>query len=71
MEQKSNSPLMIYLAGIIFIVWGIFGMMDAKNYIDVGYQTGQMSVSDLAAGIYYLKIKANELIRTEKIIIGK
>lgn len=40
MENKSNSPMLVYLAGIVFIVWGIFGMIDAKNYVDVGYQTG-------------------------------
>lgn len=39
MEQKSNSPVLIYLAGALFVIWGILGMMDAKNYVDVGYQS--------------------------------
>ncbi|NNE03190.1 MAG: PDZ domain-containing protein [Eudoraea sp.] len=39
-EQKSSSPVLIYLAGVVFIIWGILGLMDAKNYVDVGYQSG-------------------------------
>ena len=32
--------MVLYLAGVLFIIWGIFGMMDSKNYVDVGFQTG-------------------------------
>ena len=39
-NQKSGSPMILYLAGVLFIIWGVLGMMDAKNYVDVGFQTG-------------------------------
>jgi hypothetical protein len=39
-NQKANSPLLLYLAGVVFIIWGILGIMDSKNYVSVGYQTG-------------------------------
>lgn len=36
-STKSSTPLLIVAA--LFIIWGILGMMDAKNYTTVGYNT--------------------------------
>lgn len=36
-SSKYNSVILI--AGILFIIWGILGLMDAKNYTYAGYNT--------------------------------
>jgi len=39
-NQKASSPLLLYVVGAVFIIWGILGMMDSKNYVYDGYQSG-------------------------------
>lgn len=31
--------MLLYVAGIVFIIWGVLGLMDSKNYVTSGYQT--------------------------------
>jgi hypothetical protein len=38
-NQASKYGSIIVIAGILFIIWGIFGLMDAKNYTYTGYNT--------------------------------
>lgn len=38
-NQASKYSSIIVIAGILFIIWGIFGLMDAKNYTYAGYNT--------------------------------
>jgi hypothetical protein len=38
-KQQSKSPMLLYVAGIVFIIWGVLGLMDAKNYVTVGFQS--------------------------------
>jgi hypothetical protein len=38
-NQKSKSPMLLYVAGIVFLIWGVLGLMDAKNYVTAGYQS--------------------------------
>lgn len=38
-QTKVNSPKLLYVAGVVFILWGIFGLMDSNNYVAYGYQT--------------------------------
>jgi hypothetical protein len=38
-KQQSKSPLLLYVAGIVFIIWGVLGLMDAKNYVTSGFQS--------------------------------
>lgn len=37
--QHSKYNAILVLAGVLFILWGILGMMDAKNYAYSGYNT--------------------------------
>jgi hypothetical protein len=39
-EQNSKYGMAINAVAILFIIWGILGMMDAKNYSQSGYSTG-------------------------------
>jgi len=39
-EQNSKYGMAINVVAILFIIWGILGMMDAKNYTHSGYFTG-------------------------------
>ena len=39
-EQNSKYGMMLNVVAILFIIWGILGMMDAKNYTHSGYFTG-------------------------------
>lgn len=38
-EQKSSYSPLLYVAGIVFIIWGVLGLMDAKNYVTAGFQS--------------------------------
>ncbi len=38
-QTKRNSPMLLYIAGGVFILWGILGLMDSNNYVAYGYQT--------------------------------
>jgi hypothetical protein len=38
-KQQSKSPMLLYVAGIVFIIWGVLGLMDAKNYVTAGFQS--------------------------------
>ena len=38
-DQQSKNSTILLLAGIVFIIWSILGMMDAKNYTYDGYST--------------------------------
>ena len=38
-KQQSKSPMLLYVAGIVFIIWGVLGLMDAKNYVTTGFQS--------------------------------
>ena len=38
-KQQSKSPMLLYVAGIVFIIWGVLGLMDMKNYVDSGFQS--------------------------------
>ena len=31
--------MLLYVAGIVFLIWGVLGLMDAKNYVATGYQS--------------------------------
>lgn len=42
-QTKSNSSMLLYAAGAIFILWGILGLMDSKNYVTSGYETDDNS----------------------------
>jgi hypothetical protein len=45
-HAKYNTPLII--AGILFIIWGIFGLMDSKNYYYSGYSTdGNYAITEV------------------------
>jgi hypothetical protein len=37
--QKANIGTTLYVVAILFIIWGILGMMDSKNYVYTGYNT--------------------------------
>jgi hypothetical protein len=36
-NQFTKYTTLLYLVGVLFIIWGILGMMDAKNYTYSGY----------------------------------
>lgn len=38
-NQTHKYGSILVIAGILFIIWGIFGLMDAKNYTYAGYNT--------------------------------
>lgn len=38
-NKKSNNSTILLIAGLLFIIWSILGMMDAKNYTYTGYNT--------------------------------
>ena len=38
-SQQTKYSSIIIIAGILFIIWGILGLMDAKNYTYSGYNT--------------------------------
>lgn len=38
-QTKMNSPMLLYVAGAVFVLWGILGVMDSNNYVAYGYQT--------------------------------
>ncbi len=38
-NQSTSSNSTILIVGLLFIIWGILGMMDAKNYTYAGYGT--------------------------------
>jgi hypothetical protein len=39
-EQSTKYNSILFIAGLLFIIWGILGLMDAKNYTYAGYNTG-------------------------------
>ena len=39
-NSKLTSPKVLYILGIVFVIWGILGMQDSKNYVTAGYQSG-------------------------------
>ncbi|MDP3313954.1 PDZ domain-containing protein [Lutibacter sp.] len=39
-EQSTKYNAVLVIAGVLFIIWGILGLMDAKNYTYAGYNTG-------------------------------
>lgn len=39
-EQSTKYNTVLLLAGVLFIIWGVLGLMDAKNYTYSGYNTG-------------------------------
>jgi hypothetical protein len=50
-NQLSKNKSLLMLAGILFIIWGIFGLMDAKNYTYSGYQSaGDYSIIKVDPG---------------------
>lgn len=50
-KQNSKYGMAINVIAILFIIWGILGMMDAKNYTQSGYFTGDnWSVLDVDEG---------------------
>lgn len=38
-NQTNKYGSIIVIAGLLFIIWGIFGLLDAKNYTYAGYNT--------------------------------
>jgi hypothetical protein len=38
-DQTAKNNTILLLAGVLFIIWGILGMMDSKNYAYSGYGT--------------------------------
>jgi hypothetical protein len=50
-EQNAKYGMTIIIVAILFIIWGILGMMDAKNYAYDGYSTNDdWSVNKVEAG---------------------
>jgi hypothetical protein len=50
-EQISKYGMAINAVAVLFIIWGVLGMMDAKNYTQSGYFTGDnWSVLDVEEG---------------------
>jgi hypothetical protein len=50
-NQSGKYSAILNIAGILFIIWGILGMMDAKNYTYAGYGTNDdWSVNNVEAG---------------------
>ncbi len=39
-ENTSKYGMLINIVAVLFIIWGILGIMDAKNYTQSGYSTG-------------------------------
>ena len=38
-NQFTKYTTLLYIVGVLFIIWGVLGAMDAKNYTNRGYQT--------------------------------
>jgi len=38
-NQSTKSSTALYVLAVLFIIWGILGLMDAKNYVTSGYNT--------------------------------
>jgi hypothetical protein len=50
-EQKSKYGMALTVIAALFIIWGILGMMDAKNYTYTGYNTNDdWSVNNVEKG---------------------
>lgn len=50
-NHSSKYSTILNVVGILFIIWGILGMMDAKNYTYAGYGTNDnWSVNNVEAG---------------------
>lgn len=50
-NQSGKYSTILNVVGILFIIWGILGMMDAKNYTYAGYGTNDdWSVNNVEAG---------------------
>ena len=38
-EKQTQYTTILQIVGVLFIIWGILGLMDAKNYSYAGYNT--------------------------------
>jgi hypothetical protein len=50
MSDQVKSSTLLYLAAIVFIIWGILGMMDAKNYTYAGFSANNNTVYKVDEG---------------------
>jgi hypothetical protein len=48
--QQSKYTTFLQIAGLLFIIWGILGLMDAKNYSYSGYSTDNNTVIEVKEG---------------------
>jgi len=50
-EQQTKYTLILQIVGVLFIIWGILGIMDAKNYSYSGYNTdGNNTITQVKDG---------------------
>lgn len=49
-DQSTKKGGILKIAAVLFIIWGILGLMDAKNYSYSGYSTDNNSVTQVREG---------------------
>ena len=50
MTKSSKNTTLLYLAAVVFIVWGILGMLDVKNYTTAGFSSNNNEITKVEAG---------------------
>ena len=38
-NQATRNNFALFIVGILFVIWGIFGILDTKNFVYSGYTT--------------------------------
>lgn len=50
-EHQTGYTIILLIIGVLFIIWGIFGLMDAENYSYSGYNTdGNNTITEIKEG---------------------
>ena len=49
-DQSTKNGSILKIAAVLFIIWGILGLMDAKNYSYAGYSTDNNKITQVREG---------------------
>lgn len=49
-DQKSKNGGILKIAAVLFIIWGVLGLMDAKNYSYSGYSSDNNKITQVRDG---------------------